>query len=192
MSMRSALRDEDPTVPLGVTACKSNGGFQGETCAMAAIMKMMYCQRNGVLPSLIHLYELNPNIDTVFDDDPLQFLTELGANKSVSSFCGVCSRGVGGTVGYCVPWGIVDTSKKYDISQAAVEKLEFWPAGGGSLDSDQVARRSYSIVGTWSEWSNPKAMEREADGVFGYDVTIGVNGYEQFVILLDAKLFIAV
>lgn len=70
--------------------------------------------------------------------------------------------------------------------QPRQQKILFWPAGGGSLDSEMLPRYGYSIAGTFSRW-RPIEMEPEGSGVWGYTVVLGENRFERFYILLDGN-----
>merc|ERR1719221_656598 len=60
------------------------------------------------------------------------------------------------------------------------EGLVFWPGGGG-MEAIEPAK-GYYITGTFNQWEEPQQMEKEADGVYGYTVTLGANRIEEFQI----------
>jgi hypothetical protein len=53
------------------------------------------------------------------------------------------------------------------------------------LPPEQKPEKFYGIVGSWSNWKDPREMEAEGDGRYGFTIVLGVNRWEQFQIWLD-------
>lgn len=65
--------------------------------------------------------------------------------------------------------------------------FNFWPGGGGVLQSGSRPAQGYYIVGSWGGWGQVDEMRKTEDGSFTYTVTLGVNGFETFQIWLDGE-----
>lgn len=193
LTFTKALRGMDSANPLALTAVKTNMCFQTQTCGLAGFFKAILAQNMGLMPPLVHLFELNMHIDESHSEQ-VNFLTELGTTRNTSSFSSVHARSVGGTMGHAIFWVPLDEQKfgegveKRPVMDPLTD-IKFWPAGGGQLDRAQQPRsspkKSYQILGSWSEWSNPTPMTFAGDGLFSYIVTLGVNRFENFVIWMD-------
>merc|ERR1719210_847469 len=137
---------------------------------------------------MIHLHQLNPHVEV--EGTSMFFCTESLMFRSNSAYCGVTAKGFGGTLAHVVAWGRMDN----DLCPAAEEvppskrvDLAYWPGGGGELDDDACPDRAYTIVGSWSAWTQVEDMEEEELGVFGYTVTLGEHCHEHFQIQLDGN-----
>jgi hypothetical protein len=171
--------------PLNIGSVKSMTANTYESGGISSLCKVMFAQQWSLMQPNLHLRELNPNMDT--DDMPMFFSTECLEYPMRHSFSGVMSQGVGGSNVYMIAWGAMDDEKvhswpEFELNQ---QQVLYWPGGGGSLEPEAQPRDGYYLIGSWNEWSNPDSMERESDGVYGYTLTLGVNGWESFQIILD-------
>jgi len=53
------------------------------------------------------------------------------------------------------------------------------------MEESMKPQKTYYIVGSFNKWGEPLPMEREDDGVYGFNLILGENAFEQFQILLD-------
>uniref|UniRef100_A0A7S4PZ26 Ketosynthase family 3 (KS3) domain-containing protein n=1 Tax=Alexandrium monilatum TaxID=311494 RepID=A0A7S4PZ26_9DINO len=183
-SLTRGHRYKDHT-PLAVTSVKTMVGNLMECGGISSLMKNLLGVQWGFTACGLHLRELNPHMD--IDDGSAMLLSEHLTFPRKNAFAGVMSRGYGGTNVYSISWGTLDEEKvaAAPAIPAFYQRVHFWPGGGGFLDAKDRPDKAYCIVGSWMEWSNPQPMEEEGSGVFGYTVTLGENGWEQFQVLLD-------
>uniref|UniRef100_A0A7S1RUY7 Ketosynthase family 3 (KS3) domain-containing protein n=1 Tax=Alexandrium catenella TaxID=2925 RepID=A0A7S1RUY7_ALECA len=181
-SLIRSHRYQDQT-PLPITSGKTQVGNMMECAGLGSLLKNLLGIRWGLTVGGLHLRELNPHMD--INDTPAGLLSEHLAYPRRSAFAGVMSKGYGGTNVYCVSWGTLD-HERVPLRAEAGPRICFWPGGGGFLDVKDRPEKGYYIVGSWTEWSSPEAMEEEGSNVYGYTVTLGENSWEQFQILLDA------
>mmetsp|Transcript_24516 Transcript_24516/g.68892 ORF Transcript_24516/g.68892 Transcript_24516/m.68892 type:complete len:999 (-) Transcript_24516:69-3065(-) len=178
------FRGEGPPEPIFVSSACSNLGFGMECSGMYQVMKVLTMQRMGVQTPGIHLHELNPHID-VWEGQPINFTTEILQFKQLSSFVGITGRSYTGTMAHAIPWKNTDFGIVRPRKQVVREAIAFWPGGGGELEDGAAPSRNYTITGSWSEWSKPDAMKKEAGGAYTFVVTLGVNRFEHFQVRLD-------
>ena len=141
---------------------------------MAGYVKAMYAAQWGMMTMTLHLHQANPHMDAF--DQPFSFATEAIPYRMSSMFHGVMSRGFGGSNVYLLNWGRVDEEKVAPVpvvSYAAEEALQFWPGGGGQLESDMVPEQCYTVVGTWTKWEVAEPMMAEEKGVYALTMTMG-------------------
>lgn len=104
-----------------------------------------------------------------------------------STFQGVTARGFGGTNVHLICYGGVDEALRPPpvVPEELLKRkqLNYWPAGGGALDSGRP-RKGYFLSGTFNSWK-PEIMTEEGDGCWCLDITLGDNRWEQFHILID-------
>lgn len=86
-----------------------------------------------------------------------------------------------------IMWYAAD-KKKVNHDRLAGEGLpfSFWPGGGGMLERGEKPASGYHIVGSWQCWEDPTEMQQVEEGIYEHTITLGVNRYEAFQILLDA------
>lgn len=179
--------DADGQSPLPVTSVKTQGGHTMECCGITSLLKVVYSAQFGRTTPNLHLRQLNPYLE--LEQWPVQLPSEGLDLWRAKNLSGVLSKGFNGTNGYCIAWGALDTTKVQVQAPPpeAGRQLSFWPGGGGELKPEVRPSQGYFIVGSWTEWRNPARMEEESCDVFGYTVTIGANGWEQFQIWLDGN-----
>nr|AQS99172.1 type I polyketide synthase [Gambierdiscus excentricus] len=179
---RQNASDDEP-VTLG--ASKSNLGNAWMASGMSTVIKGLMAGLYGTTPPIVHLNQVNPLIHSEAFGQAVTLPNECVDIGSDVSYTSMLAFGWGGTNAQITVWNKVDVNRIYLGRPDPIEKPVFWPGGGGVLESGQQPKMSYTIVGTWSSWVNPSKMEREADGVFGYTVTLGENCWELFQIWLD-------
>jgi len=183
-SLLRAHRSEDQREPLALLAVKSSMANQLETSGITSFLKTLYSTQWGVMTPSLHLKTANPHLDAF--EQPCAFATDSLEYRMQSAFCGVMSRGLGGSNVYLLAWGQVNHDKVPPPRAPTLrDTLTFWPGGGGALASEQRPARAYTIVGSWSQWAEPATMEPEGDGLYSYTVQLGENRWEQFQIWLD-------
>jgi polyketide synthase-associated protein len=181
---RSHRHDDTASKPLTVVSLKSSQGNQMECASMASFLKVLYSCQWGMTVTNLHLRQVNAHIE--YSTSPCNLSTENLEQSMASSFVGHFARGQGGSNVYLLLWGQVNTDKVPPPAPApARDAIIFWPGGGGMLPPEQRPESFYSIVGSWSKWEKPQAMEAEGDGRFGFTIVLGVNRWEQFQIWLD-------
>eukprot|EP00747_Dinoflagellata_sp_TGD_P213190 gnl/TRDRNA2_/TRDRNA2_86180_c1_seq1.p1 gnl/TRDRNA2_/TRDRNA2_86180_c1~~gnl/TRDRNA2_/TRDRNA2_86180_c1_seq1.p1 ORF type:complete len:937 (+),score=197.13 gnl/TRDRNA2_/TRDRNA2_86180_c1_seq1:260-2812(+) len=179
---------ENEAAPLVLSSTRTNFGVQQAASGIASIMKALMQGQWGASAPLLHLYKLNPHLDdddsrvvprhTLISNEPLGY-------KMDSSFLAFSAHGWGGTNGHMIMFNPIHEDKMEMPKQPFKHKLvHFWPGGGGFLRDEQHAQKAYTIVGSWSCYE-PEKMENEAEGVYGFDVVMGENNFENFRILLD-------
>jgi len=192
MSLMKALRKGYEDVSLMLNASKSNSGQGIESTGMCAIMRMIMGTQFGTMAPMLHLSQLNPMIDP--DEPTAQMLTECMAYKHRQAVNGIRGQSIVGTLGFITFTGIVN-EMHVPLSRPwteAPDRIAFWPGGGGALDHTALPGRGYEIMGSWDGWGSSYEMEESegsSDGekVFTYVVTLGVNRFEQFQILIDGN-----
>lgn len=187
MSQDGEVGSAEGRTPVMMNSVMTNVGNALQAANFAALIKMLYLQRIGSVAPTNHLNTLSPYIafnDEMGDEEhPGQFLSECLSFPQRTSLAMVDACGFGGTIASCISTGYARTQGPATASKAAA--LNFWPAGGGKLSAIASPSAGYDIVGSWDGWAAPQRMEEEEKGVYGYTVTIGVNGSEEFRILLD-------
>lgn len=193
MSCAKALRKGYEDVPLMLTASKSNSGHGNESCGMCAFVRVVMGQMYGTVAPLLHLSQLNPMIVDP-DEQGMLLLTECLSYKHRQGVNGMRGQSIVGTLGFITLTGIIKDSI-IPLSKAwtdAPERIAFWPGGGGALDHTALPGRGYEITGSWDGWENTYEMEESegsnaAERLYTYVVTLGVNRFEAFQILIDGN-----
>jgi len=188
-SLQRVHRSEEGEFPLGITAVKTQCGNTMETSGLVSLVKVVFGARYGYISAGLHLREVNPLMD--LEGAPLTLPSESVDFWRRQNFSGVLNKGFSGTNGYCIAWGTAQENQDLQSQEESLrqrEHIRFWPGGGGQLEEEKrpASEGGYFIVGSWTEWENPEPMEEESVDVFGYTVTLGINGWEQFQIWLDA------
>lgn len=173
--------------PLGVLAMKSGSANMQEASGIAALLKACAGNVRGRSVPNVHLRQVNTHIDPDQESNTI-LPSECVEFKLRSSYTGVTARGFGGTNVHVLSWGQVAPAKVAACNEPRRRRrLAFWPGGGGMLDTQDLPRRGYHIAGSWTQWA-PNAMEDEGGGCYGYTVTVGARGWEQFHVLLDGDV----
>lgn len=168
---------------LGMSCIKSSAGNGNHGAGAVSFVRTLFSNLFGLITPGLHLYQLNPHLDTA--DDPMQYVSEAVEFVQRSSYVGSFARGWAGTNAGTFAWGRVEDERVQPAPRAPErERLIFWPGGGGSLDSGLQPRKGYHIAGTFTEW-NPEPMEMERSGVYTFEFTLSENRWEQFQIWLD-------
>eukprot|EP00931_Biecheleriopsis_adriatica_P055598 TRINITY_DN32914_c0_g1_i1.p1 TRINITY_DN32914_c0_g1~~TRINITY_DN32914_c0_g1_i1.p1 ORF type:complete len:1181 (-),score=231.29 TRINITY_DN32914_c0_g1_i1:30-3572(-) len=181
-----AHRSEACPYALSIATSKTLVGQLAEASGMASFLKVVQAAQWAYIAPTGHLREVNPHID--LDDRAGAFISSEGLEYCRrSSLTGVMSQGFGGTNVYAVCWGTLNTNKVScrEPFPANRELLKYWPGGGGALSREHLPSKGYYVVGSWTQWTAPQLMEREANDTYGLTVTLGENGWEQFQIWLD-------
>lgn len=176
----------DETIALG--ASKSYVGNSVMASGMATVLKGLAAGLYGNTPPIVHLNQINPLIHSEVFSQPINLPCEcldLNAAGGAASVTSMMACGWGGTNAQLLCWNKVDETRIIWGRPVNIDKPVFWPGGGGMLMNDEVPSQAYTIVGTWSSWNNPMAMEEEEPGVYGFTMTMGENCWEMFQIWLD-------
>jgi len=182
---------EDRQGALIGTALMSNLGNAVECSAIAQLLRSVKGAQYGAVAPLIHLRVLNPQMET--DDNHCQILTEAVAYRCRESITAIRAENITGTIGMCTFSGSIFEDKVAPCVGLtdAPQRIAFWPGGGGSLDGKAAPRSGYEIIGSWDGWQGQHEMEEMSKGreqmVYSYVVTLGVNCFEEFQILVDGK-----
>jgi len=183
-SFMRVYRAEEQGQVLPFTGLKTSVGNQIECGGIAAFLKALFAAQWGLMTPNLHLNQINPHIDA--GNQPSSFANEASEFAGTSLYIGVMSRGFGGSNVHALAWGHVSDDRVPQAQPLAQQgALAFWPGGGGILPQDMCPDKAYTIVGTWSQWKDPRPMEKEGSDTFGFTVTLGENRWEQFQIWLD-------
>nr|AQS99225.1 type I polyketide synthase [Gambierdiscus polynesiensis] len=193
MSLPKALRSGYEHIPLLLSAVKTNSGHGSEGAGMCALMRVLKGSTFGTMAPMLHLALLNPYIDP--NSEPsAQLLSECMAYKHRQAVSGVRGQSIVGTLGFMI-FSVIASEAKVPLSKPwddAPERIAFWPGGGGALENIALPGRGYEIIGSWDGWESSHEMqELEGDTpeekIYMYVVTLGVNLFEQFQILIDGN-----
>jgi len=192
---------DNKRVTLLTASTKTNYGNAIHSGGMPGVLRMIQGTRYGLQQPNVHLRQLNPNMpyaDAIDeweygmgeDEYPAAICMESCLLPNSSSLSGVTGYGFGGTLSALLIVNKVNESMpqmppRNVPFQRAGAAIAFWPGGGGEIDEAAAPRRGYFIVGSWSSSDVVSKMEQEAQGIFGYDVTLGANRFETFQICLD-------
>jgi 3-oxoacyl-(acyl-carrier-protein) synthase len=182
-SLLRGHRSEMHKEPLGLMSCKTGPGNMVEAGSIVAFIKSVTGGHWGFMPPNKHLRQVNPHIDTC--DTSCTFITEAVQYRMKSSFVGTMARGFGGTNVYVIGFGQVDETKVVERPTDSTPMIAFWPGGGGHMHDDMLPEKTYFIVGSFNKWGTARPMDRESNGVYGFNITLGENSFEQFQIWLD-------
>lgn len=185
-ALRSGSEPEQEAEMLQLCSMKTNIGNAIETSGIASLIKTLHSIRWGIVCGNNHLNQLNPHLDPA--NCPLLLCTEPTEQKLSAVFMGVSSWGFGGTNVHMHCYGGVDEEIRLPPEPTPQElrpRLSYWPSGGGDLGSMSRPRRGFFIIGTWTSWNEPEAMEDEGDGCYGYTLVLGEQRWEQFQLLVD-------
>lgn len=193
MSTMAGFRNKscDGLGALCVGAPKANQCAGLWASGMSALLRSLGGSAVRSTAPILHLRELNPNID--LDRGPLViFPTEFATTNLESSYSCVCAYGFGGSNASLILYNTArrELIKESEQSLDALTgewPLSFWPGGGGDLEEEEVPERCYTILGSWSEYEQPMEMQWEGNGRYGYTLPLGENRYEHFQILLDGN-----
>jgi len=181
---RAHRSEECRDPPLMMTALKSSQGNAIETSGVCGFMKVIHSMQSGHAQPNLHLRQANPHTD--LEDQPVSIVTEIMEYQRTSSFVGVMSRGFGGSNIYLVLWGTLSERKREPKTVVtSKDQIMFWPGGGGALAEEALPSRCYTIIGSWTQWTDPAPMEAEGDGTYGFTVVLGETRFETFQIWLD-------
>lgn len=176
--------------PVPFASSRSNFGNSIQATGMASLVKRIYEQKSSFVAPTVHLREINPYISydygDVDEEAPAHFATESMTFPYRTSLTAVSAQGFGGTIVSAVLTGHAQNIGPPRQLEKA-EALTFWPGGGGKLEDAATPTSGYQIIGSWNSWLAPEHMDLESDGIYEYTVVIGVNGSEQFRILIDGN-----
>jgi polyketide synthase-associated protein len=171
--------EESP--PLALTAYCSNIGHSIEVHGICQVLKICLAAGYGIVHPNLQLKILNPYMDLDICERNANIGIEMVEFRALSSYTGISNRSSAGTNAHAICWGQVPHDRAVAEPVSNMEnKILFWPGGGGDLDVDG----GYTIMGTFNKW-RPQKMESEGKGSYGCTVTLGVNGWESFQVLLD-------
>ena len=179
-SLCIALGTDIQRIPLQTSAVKTNVGNGLHGSAFAAILKVIFGQRKGVMMPTQHLYAINPQTQDAAEQN-IMLSTENVPFYTRSSMHGVMANGWGGTMGCVICTG---SKQQSDIAnEASRNSMMLWLGGGGEAPRPDKA---YYLTGSWNNWaSDGIAMAKEAGGVFSATLKIGAGEHEDFCIALD-------
>jgi polyketide synthase-associated protein len=180
-----ALRPFSDCEPVAIGCAKTNVGNGWPAAGMVTLMKALGVGLYGYVVPHVHLKQVNPYAVTEVFEKGVLIPDECLDLHSDNSYTALTGCGWGGTNSQLLLWNRVDAKRISLGKPEEAQKIVFWPGGGGFLDKDQTPKRQYSIVGTWSSWSGPQAMEDEGGGTYGFTLTLGENCWELFQIWLD-------
>jgi len=170
--------------PILLGACKTQLSSQCESCGMSSYLKAMLNILYAVNAPSLHLNQINAHID--YNEDAVFLCNEHLAYREPYVFHGVSSRGFNGTNTHIVSWYMADDKKvRQDRLVSTEDAVAFWPAGGGILDNAARPSEGYFMAGSFNGWQ-PEAMEKGSETEYSFKITMGVNRFETFNILLDA------
>lgn len=179
--------DADDSTVLALCSTKTTHGYTHETNGCPQLFRILYGNKSGTMTATQHLMELNPHIEIWNDEAPVIINTEAVPNRTISSFAGATGRSLTGSMVHCILWGEVSTDDRQLRNTVSREGIMFWPGGGGEEAEGTEGVKSYSICGSWSSFNAVDKMEQEEDGVFGYTMSLGVNLFENFKILVNGS-----
>lgn len=176
----------DETRPLALLASKGPTGNQLETCGLSSILKVLIGARSGIVHPNLHNRVLNIHTDVELINRPTFLADEAMEFSMESCYVGITNRSFSGTNCHVIAWGQLAEEQISSPPQPqwARNKILFWPEGGGELGHEQLPARGYSIVGTWSGW-RPQPLVKEGPSLWTFTITLGINRWERFQILLD-------
>jgi len=188
------LRYEDRDRPLHIGDSKTHIGFLREPAGFVQLIKLLGSMSYGVLSANQHLKQISPYIEEMALEST-SIATEVVPSQLATNYSGVTSRGLGGMVTHAIVGvQVQDFLTLPHVLPAKPKKqrwhrggdIAFWPAGGGLLDDAAEPSQGYSIVGSWSGWSEVQAMEEEAPSVYGFTVSLPADTEgAEFQIWLD-------
>eukprot|EP00747_Dinoflagellata_sp_TGD_P187099 gnl/TRDRNA2_/TRDRNA2_44582_c0_seq1.p1 gnl/TRDRNA2_/TRDRNA2_44582_c0~~gnl/TRDRNA2_/TRDRNA2_44582_c0_seq1.p1 ORF type:complete len:1085 (+),score=165.27 gnl/TRDRNA2_/TRDRNA2_44582_c0_seq1:102-3356(+) len=187
LSMAGVLRGSDSSSddhPLPLSAVRNSVGHAIDSSGICSFIKAVISQCWATQLPTQHIRALNPYIRA---EQPVSLVVEasrLGPRNERSSFVGTSNSGLGGTNVHVLTFGTVKEDYLPPASTLKREVFHFWP-GGGDVVEDMRIQDSYMIVGSWSAWKVTHYMYEEGNGVYGFTMTLGENGFEEFQIQLD-------
>lgn len=172
---------------LGFTCNKPGNGHGMTAAGIISVMKLLVSMTWGTVYPTQHLLRVNPHM--MLDDLPVLFATESYANRMNSCFCTATAKGIGGSNAHMIMWGSIDPKRFGErvFTMRGRDEVVYWPGGGGELSDEARPMKAYTIIGSWTSWSNPEVMQNEGKGVYGYTVTLGSHAVESFQISLDSN-----
>ncbi|CAE7503264.1 ppsA, partial [Symbiodinium pilosum] len=84
-------------------------GMGLECAGMAQILKVLVGQKYGAITPLLHLHQLNPEIEFPDNDDAALFSSEEIRIEGLSSYTGITGKGIGGTMCHAITLGTLRT-----------------------------------------------------------------------------------
>mmetsp|Transcript_94336 Transcript_94336/g.250533 ORF Transcript_94336/g.250533 Transcript_94336/m.250533 type:complete len:1041 (-) Transcript_94336:155-3277(-) len=169
--------------PILLGSCKSQVSMQCEACGMSSYLKAMLNILYAVNSPSLHLKQVNPHME--YNDAAVFLCNEHLAYREPYVFHGVSSRGFNGTNTHIVQWYQADEHKvRKERLLSTQDPIAFWPAGGGVLDNAARPSEGYYIAGSFNGWE-PQVMDKSSESVYTFTVTVGINRFETFQILLD-------
>lgn len=169
---------------LCVNSSKSKMGFCQESAGIAGFFATIVSQKIGIVSPNVHCKTLNPYI--TLEDYAVHIPTEATSFRTSSSFHGITAYGFGGTNVHTLLHTDLD-SERFPTDQVDLDRqvFSFWPGGGGELEDELKPNKGYMITGSWTQWETPEKMKAENDGSYSFNLTLGPNRFEHFVILID-------
>jgi len=184
-ALRNAVPD-NKTEFLFLGSNKTNTGNMIEQSGLSSLMKVVFSLQMGLVSPLVHFRVLNRHIEEL-SERHMCMPGEIMEYRMHVNFVGVSARGIGGTNVHVHLFGAVNENLRTATTPKVEQSsgISFWPAGGGSLERHARPQKAYYITGSWTSWEKQELMESEGSDCFGYTLTLGVNRWEQFQILVD-------
>eukprot|EP00931_Biecheleriopsis_adriatica_P030537 TRINITY_DN17_c0_g1_i1.p1 TRINITY_DN17_c0_g1~~TRINITY_DN17_c0_g1_i1.p1 ORF type:complete len:811 (+),score=189.08 TRINITY_DN17_c0_g1_i1:114-2546(+) len=107
--------------PLMLSTGFTASGMAMECAGMAQLLKVLVNHKYGAVTPSLHLHQLNVHIDSPDDSEQVLFATEDLLIEGLSSYCGITSKSMGGTMCHCVTLGNLQTMH---IQKSAEPELE--------------------------------------------------------------------
>nr|AQS99240.1 type I polyketide synthase [Gambierdiscus excentricus] len=172
---------------LVIGSVKSNVGHAKENAAAFALIRAIMASQLSAATPNCHLRTVNPNLDTRGLEELALVNSEMLLASGSASFTNVTAHGFGGSNSNAIVWNTTELHGKVVKNPPPLDRqfFVFWPGGGGELEDEATDCQAYHILGSWSNWEEAEPMEPEGEGIFGYTVALGENGFEEFQILLD-------
>jgi len=171
---------------LGMGCVKTNFGNGKPVAGIMSLLKVILSQNLGQICPTLHMLRSNPYM--ILDEVPVNFATEHVPQQMNSSFSAVTGKGFGGSCAHAIIWGSVDFEHvNYAKPVFSKSEIVYWPGGGGELEDEAKPTRSYTVLGSWTNWETSEPMQSEGRGAFAFIVTLGEHASESFQILLDGE-----
>mmetsp|Transcript_11471 Transcript_11471/g.21528 ORF Transcript_11471/g.21528 Transcript_11471/m.21528 type:complete len:1191 (-) Transcript_11471:171-3743(-) len=176
---------EKPPCSVCLRNAASTLGSVGAPGGLVSIARTLLMFEKGTHGPCIHLRQLFEIGATAAEDaeDGGRVCIPIEAipSRSLSSVVGVTSFGGSGTNVHHVLSGVRKFPK---AKEKRGKQLAYFPSNT-KLPEIGAPEVGYFICGSWTAYEKPLRMEVESEGVYGYTMTLGENGFETFVIWVD-------
>jgi len=183
MVLHRKLQHQD-TSAQAVAVCSSKAGFGnlGAPNGLVGVARSLFLLERGLHAPQIHLHQF---LDVQIDEDERKrwiFPTEVLEARGFAQLLGVSSFGRTGSNCHQVFIGERPEPMRKPLPSRT---LQWWPRAKANQKEAIPVLRGYYLVGTMTAWTHGLRMEEEAEGVYGYTLTMGDNNWEKFQVWLD-------